>query len=252
MTKQQIKAKSSLEPPRLREDPESKVWMLPGVPDLAAPLASGPGHTADNNSVEANKDQPHDCRPSPTFPPEVAKDLRPIVKRLWLVLTDPDRPFDRASVEYRLVLIRRMEKLMRAEFVNTADMRHHVERYRDGHDGRRLPVPRAIKRARKKLKLSQHQLAELLGLKDHTLISKYESGKRMPTERVLEWLRRMENVTGKEPVKGNGQPPRFAVTSNRGKESSISPNIGESETSPNQQNCTLDNNDFPASTQEVL
>lgn len=118
-----------------------------------------------------------------------AKDRRPTVKRLWLVLTDPDRPCDSVSVEYRLGLIRFLEKLMRAEFASTADLRQHVERYLSGHDGRRLPVPQAIKRARKKFKLTQRQLAETLGLKDHTLISKYESGKRVPTGKLLDWLK---------------------------------------------------------------
>ena len=141
---------------------------------------------------------------------------------------------------------------MRTDFASTADLRHHVERYLSGYDGRRLPVPQAIKRARKKLKLTQRQLAELLGFKDHTLISKYESGKRVPTDKLLEWLCKTEKVTGKEPVKGNGQTPRFLVTSNGGKEASISPNMSESETSPKRQDCTPDNDDFPASTQEVL
>ena len=252
MTEQQKKAKSSIERPRPQEDPESKVGMLPDAPDLASPLAAGPGHAADNNSVVANEGQPHDCRLSSIPTPEVAKDLRPIVKRLWLELTDPDRPFDPASVEYRLRLIRCLEKLMRTEFASTADLRQHIERYLEGHDGRRLPVPQAIKRARKKLHLTQRQLAELLNLKDHTLISKFESGRRLPSAKVLDWLSRTENVTEKGPVHSKPLPPPVAVTSNGGKEASSSPNLGESETWPKRQDCTPDNDDFPASTPEVL
>lgn len=253
MTEQAKKAQSTIELPSLQEDPESKAGMPPpDVQDFASPLADGPNHVADTNCIVVSEGQPHDCRLVPAPSPEVAKDMRPSVKRLWIELTDPDRPCDSVSVDYRVGRIRYLEELMRTEFASTADLRQHIERYLNGHDGRRLPVPQAIKRARKKLKLSQSQLAELLSLKDHTLISKYESGKRVPTDRVLEWLRKTENVTGKEPVKENGQTPRFLVTSNGGKEDSISPNMGESETSPKQQNCTPDNDDRPTSTQEVL
>jgi len=118
-----------------------------------------------------------------------AKDKRPTVKRLWLVLTDPDRPGDSVSLEYRVGRIRFLENLMRTEFASTADFRQHVDRYLSGYDGRRLPVPQAIKRARKKLKLTQRQLAELLGFKDHTLISKYEKGQRVPSGKVIQWLK---------------------------------------------------------------
>jgi len=252
MTRQQKKAKSSIEQLRLQEDPESKVGMLPDMQDLTSHLAADTNHVFDTNGIVANEGQPHYCRPLPTLPPEVSKDLRPVVKRLWLELTDPDRPFDPASVEHRLRQIRSLEKKFKTDFLCTGDMRQHAERYLAGFDGRRLPVPQAIKKARKKLKLTQRQLAELLGFKDHALISKYESGKRVPTDRVHEWLRKTENVTGKEPVKGNGQPPCFPVTSNGGKEASISPNMGESETSPTRQDCTPDDDDHPASTKEVL
>jgi transcriptional regulator with XRE-family HTH domain len=252
MTEQQKKAKSSIERPRLQEDPESKVWMPANVQDLASPLANGPGHVADTNNVVANEGQPLDCRLSPTAPPEVAKHLRPIVKRLWLVLTDPGRPCDSASVEYRLGVIRFLEKLMRTEFASSADLRQHMERFLDGHDGRRLPVPQAIKRARKKLHLTQRQLAELLNFKDHTLISKIESGKRLPSAKVLEWLSRTENVTEKGPVHSKPLPPPVTVTSNRGKEAGISPILGRSETSKKQEECTPADSGHFNSTPEVL
>jgi hypothetical protein len=190
MTEQQKKAMSSIEQPRLPEDPGSKAGMPPDVPDLASPLATGPGHFADTNSVVAREDQPHDCGLVPTPSSEVAKDLRPIIKRLWLELTDPERPCDSISVDYRIGRIRYLEKLMRTDFASTADFRQHVERYLEGYDGRRLSVPQAIKRARKKLKLTQRQLGERLGLKDHTLISRYEKGQRVPSEKVIEWLKK--------------------------------------------------------------
>ena len=252
MTEKAKSVQSAKELPNLRRNPRTEARMPPDEQNLAFPIADGSGQIVNTDSKAPCEDQTSDCPIVETLPAQADKDMRPTVKRLWLELTNPDRPCDSVSVDYRVGRIRYLEKLMRTEFASTADLRQHVERYLSGHDGRRLPVPQAIKRARKKLKLSQNQLAELLSLKDHTLISKYESGKRVPTNRVLEWLRKTEIVTRKEPVKGNGQTPRFPVTSNGGNEASISSNMGESGTSPEQQDYTPDKDDFPASTQEVL
>lgn len=189
MTEQQKRAESSIEPLILHADSELRVGMPPDSQDLVSSLADCLGHVADSNSVVTAEVQSQDGRLMPALPPEVAKDKRPAVKRLWLALTDQDRPCDSASVDHRIGLIRFLEKLMRTEFASTTDLRQHIERYLEGHDGRRLPVPQAIKRARKKLKLTQRQLAEQLGLKDHTLISKYEKGQRVPSEKIIEWLK---------------------------------------------------------------
>ena len=155
----------------------------------ASPLADSPIPVADTNSIGADEMQPQDGRSVPAPPTEDAKDMRPTVRRLWLALTDPDRPCDSVSVDYRVEQIRYLEKLMRTEFSSTTDMRQQVERFLEGYDGRRLPVNQAIKRARKKRKLTQRQLAEKLGFKDHTLISKYEKGQRVPSEKVIAWLK---------------------------------------------------------------
>ena len=169
------------------------------------------------------------------IPPEVAKDKKATVKWIWRAISDPERACDSASVDRRLSLIGHLEDLMRTGFSCTADLRQKVERFLDGHDGRRLPVGKAIKRARKDARLSQVGLAELLGLKDHTLISKYESGKRVPPLKVMEWLKEAEDVTRSRRVKGNGRIPRIAVTSTRGNEAPIPPDLGMSRTSPNPQ-----------------
>ena len=129
---------------------------------------------------------------------------------------------------------------MRTRFSSTADLRQQVDRFLDGHDGRRLPVAKAIKRARKKAGLSQMGLADLLGLRDHTLISKYESGKRVPPLKVMKWLEGAEDVTRRRRVKGNSQTPRNPVTSTRGNEAPIPPDFDESGTSQNRQGCTPD------------
>jgi DNA-binding transcriptional regulator YiaG len=131
--------------------------------------------------------------PSPKSPTHSdigeGKDNRPSVWRIWRILTDPDRPRDSISVDYRVALIGYLEKLMQTSFASTADLRQHVERYLSGFDGRRLPVPQAIKRLRKKLGLTQRRLGEILGFKDHTLISKLEKGQRVPSDKVIEWLK---------------------------------------------------------------
>jgi transcriptional regulator with XRE-family HTH domain len=200
-------------------------------------LIDEPTYVPDLESFLAAWVQKHYGSPGTLIPPESARDKRSTVKRIWQVLNASDKPCDSASVDYRVELIRYLEKLMHTEFASTKDLRQHVDRYLGSHDGRRLPIPEAIKRARKKLKLSQKQLAEELGFKDHTLISKYENGERVPPGKVLAWLERAENVTGKRQVKAKGQTPSFPVTSSRGDEASISPVPGMSQTSPELQEC---------------
>jgi len=165
-------------------------------------------------------------------------DKKVAVKRIWENLSDPDRPCDHISVNDRVRMVGHLERLFRTQIRNKAQLRELVARFLGGLDGRRLPIPEAIGRARRKLKKTQRQLAELIGLKDHSLISKCESGKKQPTRRILDWLKEAENVTEKGQVKANSRTPRFSVTSSRGKGPSISPNFGKSETSPKQQKCT--------------
>jgi DNA-binding XRE family transcriptional regulator len=165
----------------LRKNPGS-VFVLIGEPTFVA----------DIESFVANWVHRHDGCLGTSLPLEAARDKRSTVKWIWLILTDPDRPCDSAAVDYRVGLIRCLEKLMRKEFASTKELRQHVERCLGGYDGRRLPIPEAIRRARKKRKWTQRQLAEHLGFKDHTLISKYEKGQRVPSDKVMAWLKEGE------------------------------------------------------------
>lgn len=193
---------------------------------------------ADIDSLIADWVQQHFGSPVESVLSGSAVDTRPTVKLIWEALNDSDRPCDSASVDRRISWIRYLGELLNiGQITSTADLRYHIDRHLAGYDGRRLPDAKAIKRARKNAGLSQLELAELLGLRDHTLISKYESGKRVPPLKVLEWLKEVENVTHKERVKGNGQTHSNPVTSIRGNEASISPNLGKSVTSPSQQEC---------------
>jgi transcriptional regulator with XRE-family HTH domain len=165
-------------------------------------------------------------------------ERKAVMKRIWEILTDPNRPCDHISVNDRVRMIGHLEQLFRTQIRSKDQLKGLAERFLGGLDGRRLPIPQALKRARKKSKLSQHQLAEHLGLKDHSLISKCEAGKKDPTKKILNWLKEAENVTKKGRVKGNNRTSAFSVTSLWGKSVPISPILGKSETLPKQQECT--------------
>lgn len=203
-------------------------------------LIDEPTYVADIDSFIAGWVQQHFSSAGEPSLPEVTGDKRSTVKRIWEVLNDPDRPTDSASVDRRLNWLRYLGTLLKMDQItSTADLRHQIERYLAGYDGRRLPVAKAIKRARKNAGLSQQDLAELLGLRDHTLISKYESGRRVPPVKVLDWLKdnEAENVTRKRRMKGNGRVPSEPVTSNRGNEGPISLDLAKSVTTSKPEEC---------------
>ena len=194
-------------------------------------LISEPTYVADIDGFIADWVQQHCGSPEQSGQSESVSYKKATVRRIWEILNDPDRPCDHISVNNRIEMIPYLERLFRTEIRNKAQLGELVTRFLGNQDGRCLPAPQAIKRARKKLKLSQRQLALHLGLKDHTLISKIESGKREPSAKVLKWLKEAENVTAKRPVKGKSRTPRIPVTSNRGNEAPISPDLGKSVTS---------------------
>ena len=212
-------------------------------------LIDEPTYVADIDSLIANWVHQHHDRPEQSGQPESSYDKKASVRRIWEVLNDPDRPCDHISVDNRVEMIRYLERLFRTEIRNKAQLEELVTGFLG--DGRCLPATQAVKRARKKLKLSQRQLAVHLGLKDHTLISKIESGKREPSAKVIEWLHGIENVTAKRPVKGKSRTPRIPVTSIRGNEASIPPDSGKSVTSPKQPECpSAEANTLPPATSE--
>jgi len=110
------------------------------------------------------------------------------VRKACKILTDPSRPRDADSVMYRIKLIGYLEKLLRKDFKDTRDFRQNVEDLLGGYDERKMPVSLRIRRARKKKKWTQKQLASHLGLKSHVPIVQYEKGQRNPSGRVLQWL----------------------------------------------------------------
>lgn len=110
------------------------------------------------------------------------------VKKIYGISTDENRSFKTNEVDRRISLIRILEKLTRDEFENTRDLKTKVENYLQGYDGRRLPVSERIRRARRRKKWTQQQLAHHLGMKSHVPIAQYETGVRYPTKEVFKWL----------------------------------------------------------------
>lgn len=116
------------------------------------------------------------------------KDIRYFVKKGYQILTNPNRPNDSDSVQWRVQLVRCLESLLNTQFRNTRDFRRKIKEYLKNYEIRKKPVGDRIKKARKKLGLTQKQVAEQLGFKSHVAIVNYEKGKRYPPNKVFQWL----------------------------------------------------------------
>jgi DNA-binding XRE family transcriptional regulator len=115
-------------------------------------------------------------------------DKRYLVKKLYQIILDPDRPTDAASVQWRVNVIRCLENMLRTDFKNTRDFKRKIENYLKNYEIRKGSAADRIKKARKKLRLTQEQAAEHLGFKTHVTFVNYEKGKRYPPDKVFRWL----------------------------------------------------------------
>lgn len=120
------------------------------------------------------------------------KNRRYFVKKAFQILTNPERPLDANSVQQTIVLVRHLENLLRIQFENTRGFRRKIENYLKNYEIRKGTAGDRIKKARKKSRLTQKELAKMLGYKTHVTILNYEKGKRYPDEKVFQWL----NVVG--------------------------------------------------------
>jgi ribosome-binding protein aMBF1 (putative translation factor) len=129
--------------------------------------------------------------PAATRKPEfqTVEEKRKFVRKAYEMLTDSSRSGNADSVMFRVKLIGCLEKLLRTEFKNTRDFRQKVEDFLQGYDGRKMSASRRIRKARKKKKWTQKQLATYLGLKSHVPIVQYEKSQRNPSARVMQWLK---------------------------------------------------------------
>ena len=81
-----------------------------------------------------------------------------------------------------------LERLLKTQFTNTADFRQKVDSFLRGYEVRKADPPVRIKKARKKKKWTQQQLADHLGYKSHAAIAQLEKGLRFPPKKVFKWL----------------------------------------------------------------
>lgn len=119
---------------------------------------------------------------------EQIADKRYLVKKAIQIFEDTDRPIDSDSVQWRVQIIRALENELRTGFKDTRDFRNKVGKYLAGYDLRKPRPPIRIIKARKKLGLTQMDLARQLGYKNHVPVAQFERGKRYPTRRVFKWL----------------------------------------------------------------
>lgn len=116
-------------------------------------------------------------------------DKHYLIKKLYQIISNPERPTDPDSFQWRVNAVRFLEKALKTDFVNSRDFRRKIEDYLKNYEVRKGSAADRIKKARKKKKLTQKQLAEHLGFKTHVTIGNYEKGKRYPGEKVFEWLK---------------------------------------------------------------
>jgi len=115
-------------------------------------------------------------------------DKRYVVKKLCQILQNPDHPMDSVSTQWRISVVEFIENFFRSPFVNTRDFKSKTADYLNGYEIRRKPVSERIKKARKKKRWSQQELARQLGYKNHVSIAQFEKGLRYPPAKVFRWL----------------------------------------------------------------
>lgn len=111
-----------------------------------------------------------------------------LVKKIYQIVLNPNRPYDYHSFYRRVDLIAVLERMLRTEFRNTRDMKHKVADFLSGYDLRKVDTKIRIRKMRKGQRLTQQQLAERLGYRSHVPIAQMETGTRPASKRVLAWL----------------------------------------------------------------
>lgn len=109
------------------------------------------------------------------------------VRQLYRTLQDQSYT-DADTLQRRVNMVRELEAILRTNFVNAADLKRKVKSFLGDYQEQLKPVAERIRRARRKKKWTQDQMARELGFKSKTVITRYEKGERMPPERVIEWL----------------------------------------------------------------
>jgi len=110
------------------------------------------------------------------------------IKRLYNVICKKELGDDPGSLQKRVDIIRYLERELRIEFKSTADFHQKVQAYLAGHVS--APATR-LRRARKKLKLLQTELAAILDCSQQ-FIAGMEKGEKPLTRTVLEFVKLAE------------------------------------------------------------
>ena len=116
------------------------------------------------------------------------KDKRYVVKKICQIIQNPGRPMDSVSIQWRISAVEYLEKFLRSSFPCTRDMKRKTDDFLNGYEVRRKPVSERIKKARKKKRWSQQDLAQHLDYKNHVTIVQFEKGLRYPPAKVFQWL----------------------------------------------------------------
>ncbi len=116
------------------------------------------------------------------------KDRRYFVKKAYQILESTDHPTDSNTTQWRTLLVQCLENTLGTEFENTRDLKRKVEKYLKNYDVRKGTAGNRIKKARKKLGLTQKQLAKELGYSSHAAINQFEQDSRYPPAKVFKWL----------------------------------------------------------------
>ena len=119
---------------------------------------------------------------------ERLEELDYFVKKLFQIITNPKRPSDEHSFQWRVRAVSTLEKILNADFKVTADFYKKVGARVEQYNVRKGSYAERVKKARKKSGLSQEDLASKFGYTSHVLISQIENGKKMPPKAILEWL----------------------------------------------------------------
>lgn len=115
-------------------------------------------------------------------------NTRYMVKKFYQAISNPNRPLEPLSIQWRIESIRKIEDLLKTQFVNSRDMRRKIEEHLKHFSFRRGSAGWRIKKARRKKKFTQLQLAEELGYKSRVPIAQFEADLRYPPDRVFVWL----------------------------------------------------------------
>jgi DNA-binding transcriptional regulator YiaG len=119
------------------------------------------------------------------------QDKHYVIKRAYQILFDSKRPTDPESANLVIEMLKWFEKMFHTEFKSTKELKEKLEDYLKDYDERRRPLSERIKKARKKNRWTQKELANHLSYKSHVSISQFEKGQRYPSKRVMQWLEEM-------------------------------------------------------------